>query len=81
MNNFEWNYFGVLSDIRKLDGMVFITNTSGKTLQMSIAKYKESAYIVYEKSLRLKNKKVNVRTSKNTSNWSVDKWFSEIEEM
>jgi len=58
---------------------VFVTNDSGKTLKMSIKKYKESALSVYEKALTLKNQSVNVRTSQNTSDWSTEEWFSEIE--
>ena len=45
---------------------------------MSMETYKESALNVYEKALNLTGQNVEVRTSQNTSNWSTQVWFSDI---
>lgn len=75
---FVWNNFGVLSEVSKDKSYVYIKNKTGKSLKMSIRTYKESALDVYEKALTLKGQNIKVRTSQNTSNWSTEVWFSEI---
>lgn len=79
MNNFVWNNFGVLENASTTDTMVLITNTEGQTRKMSIAKYKETAFHVFEKALTMKGKAVTVRTSQNTNNWNTSEWFSDLE--
>ena len=75
---FVWNGFGVLSYVSKDDSYVYIENVNGDSLKMSIGSYKESALNVYEKALNLIGKNLEVRTSQNTSDWSTQVWFSEI---
>jgi hypothetical protein len=79
MNDFVWNSFGTLANVTKSDRYVVIENSDGKSLKMSIAKYKESAISVFEKALSFQGQTVQVRTSQNTSDWSVEEWFSEIQ--
>lgn len=78
MNNFVWSTFGTLSKVTKSDKYVFIENSDGKTLKMSVGKYKESAISVFEKALSYHGQTVQVRTSQNTNNWSDEEWFSEL---
>ena len=79
MNDFVWNSFGTLADVSKTDKYVVIENSDGKSLKMSIFTYKESAMAVFEKALGFQGQTVQVRTSQNTNDWSVEEWFSEIE--
>jgi hypothetical protein len=79
MNNFVWNDFGTLASARKSGSLVFIENSSGDIRKMSINKYKETAIEVFKKAQTLIGQKVTIRTSQNTSDWSTNEWFSEIE--
>ncbi|PST98685.1 resolvase/integrase Bin [Photobacterium gaetbulicola] len=79
MDNFVWNDFGILSDVSKSDTMVFVCNSRGEQRKMSITKYKDSAFEVFEKAQSLKGKPVQLRTSQNTAGWSTNEWFSGIE--
>jgi hypothetical protein len=75
---FVVNDFGTLKDVIENDQVIEITNTNNQKLVMSRSKYKESADRVYAKAQNLIGKEVKVQTSQNTSNWSTDKWFSDI---
>ncbi|GAD89656.1 MULTISPECIES: hypothetical protein [Vibrio] len=75
---FVWHSFGILSEVTKDNSYVYIKNSDGRYLKMSIGRYKESALNIYDKALTLKGQNVEVRTSQNTSNWSTQEWFSEI---
>ena len=58
--------------------MVMIENDLKQTLKMSLNRYKETGIAVYQKAKQLEGKKIIVRTSKNTGNWSSSEWFSEL---
>jgi hypothetical protein len=45
---------------------------------MSIKKYKQMANAVMAKAKILKGQAIQVRTSKNTANWSSLEWFSDV---
>ncbi|MEZ9143964.1 hypothetical protein AB4138_05965 [Vibrio sp. 10N.286.52.C3] len=79
MNNFVWNDFGTLTSARKSGSIVLIENSTGDVRKMSINKYKETAIEVFEKAQTLIGQTVSIRTSQNTSDWSTNEWFSEIE--
>ncbi len=79
MGNFVWNNFGTLVSVSKVGSMVIIKNSAGDTRKMSIKKYKESALGVFKKSEMMIGQTVSIRTSQNTSDWSEQEWFSEID--
>ena len=78
---FVWHEFGLLAEVSMDDRYVYIKNTNNSTLKMSKGKYKGSALIVYDKAQTLVGSTIIVRTSQNTSDWSTEVWFSEIEEV
>jgi hypothetical protein len=72
------NEFGTLSNVKKDNSFVWITNTNGDRRKMSLSKYRESAEAVYSKAQTLVGKEVSILTSQNTSDWSTSEWFSDI---
>ena len=72
------NDFGTLSNVKKDNAFVLITNTNGARRKMSLSKYKESAEEVYSKAQTLVGKEVSILTSQNTGDWSTSEWFSDI---
>jgi predicted transcriptional regulator len=58
--------------------MIYIVNSQGLKLKMSVAKYKATAKRVKQQAKSLIGSNVRVRTSKNTANWSSAEWFSDI---
>jgi DNA invertase Pin-like site-specific DNA recombinase len=79
MNNFVWNDFGTLVSASKVGSIIIIKNSIGDTRKMSITKYKESALEVLNKAQTMIGQTVMIRTSQNTSDWSTQEWFSEID--
>jgi hypothetical protein len=75
---FVRNDFGTLSNVKKDNSFVWITNTNGDTRKMSLSKYKESAEEVYSIAQTLVGKEVSILTSQNTADWSTSEWFSDI---
>jgi hypothetical protein len=76
--HFEWNNFGLLTEVTCDDKMIYIVNSQGLKLKMSVAKYKATAERVKQQAKSLIGSNVRVRTSKNTANWSSAEWFSDI---
>ena len=75
---FVRNDFGTLSNVKKDNSFVWITNTNGESRKMSLSKYQESAEAVYTKALTFVGREVSILTSQNTSDWSTSEWFSDI---
>lgn len=75
---FVRNDFGTLSNVKKDQSFVWITNTNGDRRKMSLSKYQESAEEVYSKAQTLVGREVSILTSQNTSDWSTSEWFSDI---
>lgn len=70
--------FGTLTNVRKDDYYVWITNSRGESRKMSLSKYKESAEAVFNKAQTFVGKEVSILTSQNTADWSSAQWFSDI---
>lgn len=75
---FVRNNFGTLSNVKKDNSFIWISNTNGDWRKMSLTKYKESAEIVFSKAQSFIGKEVSILTSQNTSDWSTSEWFSDI---
>ena len=78
--NFSNNNFGVLKYVTKDEKYVRIQNEDGEMRLMSRKKYRHNADAIEKKARALIGKKVSIRTSQNTKDWSTDKWFSDINE-
>ncbi len=74
---FVWNEFGVLVPHQEDDWYLYAINEEGAERQISKRKYPNYPKI-REKLEILVGKRVQLRTSKNTSNWSEEKWFSDV---
>ncbi len=74
---FVWNEFGVLGPHQEDDWYLYAVNEDGVTRQISKRKYPNYPKI-REKLEILLGKRVQLRTSQNTSDWSTDKWFSDV---
>lgn len=74
---FVWNEFGVLDPHQEDDSYLYAVNKDGVRRQISKRKYPNHPKI-REKLEILLGKRVQLRTSQNTSGWSTDKWFSDV---
>ncbi|CAK1735035.1 hypothetical protein [Vibrio crassostreae] len=78
MNNYIWREFGILKSVNATDSTLYITSNCGKTLKMSLRKYKQQGLLVKKKAEAMLGSQVVVRTSQNTAQWSTSEWFSEL---
>jgi hypothetical protein len=74
---FVWNEFGVLGPHQEDDWYLYAVNEDGVRRQISKGRYPNYPKI-REKLEILLGKRVQLRTSQNTSEWSTDKWFSDV---
>ena len=77
--NFHWYDFGVVDSLHEDGTYLYVQNTKGDERKISISAYKDSVPILRDKIKKLVGEHCWLRVSKNTANWSEEKWFSDID--
>ena len=77
---YDWNLFGKLKGDREDDDYYYIDSEDGKSRKISKADYGYTVLKIKKQiqDQHLIGKLVEHRTSKNSSDWSSDEWFSAI---
>ena len=77
--NFHWYDFGVVDSLHEDGTYLYVRNTKDDERKISISAYKDSVPILRDKIKKLVGEHCWLRVSKNTANWSEEKWFSDID--
>ena len=77
--NFHWYDFGVVDSLHEDGTYLYVRNTKDDERKISISAYKDSVPILRDKIKELVGEHCWLRVSKNTANWSEEKWFSDID--